>query len=246
MYFSVFHVYKDHLRILLKCRFWFRPWAWAGGREILHYRQAPGRCRGDGIPQSSMNSMAVKTMKIHRSSSSLAPVMGRKGPLVGKMITTIDSLKPSHWGLTNPRFNNYCGHQLLVSKLPKKKCTWPMIVDLQGEWFCHMLGQVLWPVMSKPGCPCPAFLGLLLVAKSCPTLCDPMDCNLPGSCHGISQARILEWVTFPSLGDLPDPGIEPSSPGLASGFLPSSHLGSPLFLGLPRSIKEVITEINTW
>ena len=29
----------------------------------------------------------------------------------------------------------------------------------------------------------------------CPTLCDPMDCNLPGSfVHGIFQARVLEWV----------------------------------------------------
>ena len=31
-------------------------------------------------------------------------------------------------------------------------------------------------------------------AQSCPTLCDPMDCSLPGSsAHGISQARVLEW-----------------------------------------------------
>ena len=30
-------------------------------------------------------------------------------------------------------------------------------------------------------------------------LCDPMECNLPGSCvHGISQARILEWVAISS------------------------------------------------
>ena len=35
------------------------------------------------------------------------------------------------------------------------------------------------------------------VAQSCPTLCDPMDCSLPGfSVHGILQARILEWVTI--------------------------------------------------
>ena len=28
----------------------------------------------------------------------------------------------------------------------------------------------------------------------CPTLCNPMDCNLPGSSvHGIFQARVLEW-----------------------------------------------------
>ena len=35
------------------------------------------------------------------------------------------------------------------------------------------------------------------VAQSCLTLCDPMDCSLPGfSVHGILQARILEWVTI--------------------------------------------------
>ena len=35
------------------------------------------------------------------------------------------------------------------------------------------------------------------VAQSCPTLCDPMDCSLPGfSVHGIFQARILEWVAI--------------------------------------------------
>ena len=35
----------------------------------------------------------------------------------------------------------------------------------------------------------------VLVAQSCPTLCDPMDCNPPGSSvHEIFQARILEWV----------------------------------------------------
>ena len=32
------------------------------------------------------------------------------------------------------------------------------------------------------------------VAQSCQTLCDAMDCSLPGSSvHGISQARVLEW-----------------------------------------------------
>ena len=35
----------------------------------------------------------------------------------------------------------------------------------------------------------------VLVAQSCLTLCDPMDCSPPGSSvHGVSQARILEWV----------------------------------------------------
>ena len=38
---------------------------------------------------------------------------------------------------------------------------------------------------------------LVLVAQSCPPLCNPMDCSLPGSCvHEIFQARILEWVAI--------------------------------------------------
>ena len=42
----------------------------------------------------------------------------------------------------------------------------------------------------------------VLVAELCLTLCDPVDCSLPGaSVHGILQARILEWVAiFPSWG----------------------------------------------
>ena len=38
----------------------------------------------------------------------------------------------------------------------------------------------------------------VLVAQSCPTLSDPMDCSPPGSfVHGIFQARILEWIAIP-------------------------------------------------
>ena len=37
----------------------------------------------------------------------------------------------------------------------------------------------------------------VLVAQSCQTLCDPMDCSPPGSSvHGILQARVLEWVAI--------------------------------------------------
>ena len=35
------------------------------------------------------------------------------------------------------------------------------------------------------------------VSQLCPTLCNPVDCSLPGSSvHGIVQARILEWVAL--------------------------------------------------
>ena len=64
------------------------------------------------------------------------------------------------------------------------------------------------------------------VAQSCPTLCNPMDCSLPGfSIHGILQARILEWVTISFSRDLPDPGIEPGSPALQADALPSEPPG---------------------
>ena len=45
--------------------------------------------------------------------------------------------------------------------------------------------------LQKRSCCC------CLVVKSCPTLCDPMDCSPRGSSvHGVSQARILEWVAI--------------------------------------------------
>ena len=43
--------------------------------------------------------------------------------------------------------------------------------------------------------------GKVEVAQSCLTLCNLMACSLQGSSvHGILQARVLEWVVFPSLG----------------------------------------------
>ena len=38
----------------------------------------------------------------------------------------------------------------------------------------------------------------VLITQLCLTLCNPLDCNLPGSSfHGILQARILKWVAIP-------------------------------------------------
>ena len=61
------------------------------------------------------------------------------------------------------------------------------------------------------------------VIQSCPTLCNPMYYTV----HGILQARILEWVAFPSPGDLPNPGIEPGSPTLQNDSLPAEPQGKP-------------------
>ena len=70
------------------------------------------------------------------------------------------------------------------------------------------------------------------MAKSCPTLCDPVDCSLPGPyVHGFSQARILEYFpgkNIPSPGELPNPGIESGSPTLAGRFFTTEPPGKPL------------------
>ena len=56
----------------------------------------------------------------------------------------------------------------------------------------------------------------------CPTLCDPMDCSLPGSSvHADSPDNNWSGLSCPSPGDLPKPGTESSSlmsPALAGGF----------------------------
>ena len=49
---------------------------------------------------------------------------------------------------------------------------------------------------------------LVLVAQSCWTLSNPVDCSpLGSSVHGIVQAKILEWVAILFCVDIPDPGI---------------------------------------
>ena len=55
------------------------------------------------------------------------------------------------------------------------------------------------------------------VARSCPTLWDPMDCTV----QGILQARIMEWIAFPfSRGSSP-PRDRPRSPALQGDSLPA-------------------------
>ena len=47
--------------------------------------------------------------------------------------------------------------------------------------------------------PLPLPLHVCVRTQSCPTLLNPMDCSPPGSSvHGISRARILEWVAISS------------------------------------------------
>ena len=65
---------------------------------------------------------------------------------------------------------------------------------------------------------------LSLVVQSWPTLCDPMDCSLQASLSmGFSRQEYRSRLPFPAPADLPDPGIEPSSPK----FVPLKPLPFP-------------------
>ena len=67
-----------------------------------------------------------------------------------------------------------------------------------------------------------------------------MDCSPPGSSvHGILKARILEWLPFPSPGDLPNPRIEPWSPHCRQILYWQSHKGSPNLLSVQFSCSVV-------
>ena len=57
------------------------------------------------------------------------------------------------------------------------------------------------------------------VAQSCPTLCDPMDCSLPGSSvHGILQVRILGWLVMASSGGSSQPRDKTQVSHIVGGF----------------------------
>ena len=64
--------------------------------------------------------------------------------------------------------------------------------------------------------------------------------------HGIFQARTLNWVAFPSPGDLPDTGIEPEFPALAGRSLttkPLSHQEAPHSASVQLSSAQFIRSV---
>ena len=83
----------------------------------------------------------------------------------------------------------------------------------------------------------------MFVTQSHLTICDLMDCSLPGtSVHGILQVRIMEWVAIPFSKDPPEQGIKPGSPSLQTDSLPPELPGKPwvciFYHNLNTQIKE--------
>ena len=85
------------------------------------------------------------------------------------------------------------GHRLLISGTTEahQEITWD---QTKGVKALH----TPWPLsVTPPLNHCYKAKSESEVAQWCLTLCDPVDCSLPGSSnHGIFQARILEWVAI--------------------------------------------------
>ena len=82
---------------------------------------------------------------------------------------------------------------LLLSRFSRLRlCATPQMAAHQALPSLGFSRQEHWS-----GLPCPSPMHESEVTQSCPTLRDPVECNLPGSSiHGIFQARALEWVAI--------------------------------------------------
>ena len=98
--------------------------------------------------------------------------------------------------------------------------------EAECEWFYEDLQDLLELTPKKDVL---FITGESEVAQSCPTLCDPVDCSLPGSSvHGILQAIVLEWIAiFFSRGIFPTQGLNPGLPHCRQMLYRLSHQGSP-------------------
>jgi len=114
-------------------------------------------------------------------------------PLLSSLLLATDPPELSPWELPPPRISP-TNAMLMLSHFSRSDSVRPhrwQPTRLSRPWDspgkntgvgCHFLLQSM-KVKSESE-----------VAQSCPTLCDPMDCSLPGSSiHGIFQARVLDW-----------------------------------------------------
>ena len=87
--------------------------------------------------------------------------------------------------------------------------------------------------LDLSGCVCVCVCVCELVTQLCSILCDPMDCRPSGSSvPGISQARLLSGLPFPSPGDRPNPGLNPNLLHCRQILYQLSYQGNPELSGL--------------
>ena len=83
------------------------------------------------------------------------------------------------------------------------------------------------------------------VSQSCPTPCDPMDYRAHQDTlfMGFSRQEYWSGLPFPSLGDLPHPGTEPTSSAWQANSLSSESPGKDLVLAEGTASS---TKLLTW
>ena len=193
---------------------------WAGGREGpgLEPRApesfwAAGRTLGHGCPSWTLlchlaaaicncNSLALpKALTLWATFRSVTLTQGSPA---WAALTPSCRQKLSHSSVAGPEplgFRRWTGTllrlMLTLSSLPQKVPTLPTSCSALGAPSYQVSWRVSGSPPATPGAPC---LECACVhTQSCPTLYNPMDCSPPGSSvHGISQARILEWVAISS------------------------------------------------
>ena len=110
---------------------------------------------------------------------------------------TLHSMNRS-WIQRGPVIPLYCCHPEHLWEKHFNRVSWICLCSILTDIYFSQKWNIL-----KLTCVC---------AQLWLTLCDPMDCSLPGSSvHGIFQASVLEWVACPPPGDLPDAGIQHTS-----------------------------------
>ena len=89
----------------------------------------------------------------------------------------------------------------------------------------------------------------MCVAQSCLTLCNPMDCSLPGSSvHGISQARILEWVAISFSRESSPPRNRTCISCIAGRFFTAQPPRKPrgVLAAAAKSLESCLTPCDPW
>ena len=111
-------------------------------------------------------------------------------------------------------------------------------------WLCSPERLLKWG-LKITALPCMYILRISEVVQSYPTLCNPMNCSLPGSSvHGMFQARVLEWVAISFSRGSSWPGdSNPGLPHCRQTLYRLSHKGSPILridLNKKRLLRKIV------
>ena len=102
-------------------------------------------------------------------------------------------------------------------------------------WDEVFLVEILSDFRELSFCLCIFYMCVCLHVQSCLTLCDPMDCSLPGSSvHGTLQARKLEQFAISSFGDLTTWGLNLHLLHWQANSSPLHHHRVQRFMGSQR------------